>query len=65
MKVDWMDVLDLCKAYDRALFVSALVTMVSIIRRLLKSLPAEEFRRAILRPIDGRHGVSIQFLGDR
>lgn len=65
MQVDWMNVLDLCEPYHRALFVSALVAMVRIIRRLVLSLPAEEFRRSILLPIDRGHGVSIQFLGDR
>lgn len=65
MQVDWMSVLDLSKPYDRALFVSALVAMVRIIRRLVQSLPAEEFRRTILQPIDRGHGVTIQFLTDR
>ena len=65
MQVDWMEVLDLREPYNRALFVSALVAMVRIIRRLVLSLPAEEFRRMILQPMDRGNGVSIQFLGDR
>ncbi len=60
-----MNVLDLIEPYHRALFVSALVAMVRIIRRLILSLPAEEFRRTLLRPIDQGNGVSIRFLGDR
>lgn len=60
-----MDILNLCKPYNRALFVSALVTMARIIRRMILSLPAEEFRPGILRTIDRGNGVSIQFLGDR
>jgi hypothetical protein len=65
MQVDWMNVLDLRGPYHRALFVSAIVAMFRIIRRLVLALPAEEFRRSILKPIDRGHGVTIQFLNNR
>jgi hypothetical protein len=64
MKVDWMDMLILCDPNDHALFVSSLVAMIRIIRRLLKSLPAEEFRRTIFRTINQGDRVSMQFLKD-
>lgn len=57
--------LDLVEHSNRAKFVSALVTMVGIIRRLVGKLPPDEFRRKILYVEDRGHGVAIQFLGDR
>ncbi|CAL8466446.1 g5982 [Coccomyxa elongata] len=64
-QVDWMGVLDLVEHCNRAMFVSALVAMVGIIRRLVGKLPPDEFRRKLLYIEDRGHGVAIQFLGDR
>ncbi len=64
-QVDWMGVLDLSMPFDRALFVSALVAMVKIIKCLVKVLPDWEFWRTILKPHDRGHGVTLSYFGDR